>query len=111
MTIQLGICVFFLMCAFILLKQTSLMKNKNLGFEKEGLIQITMLNDDREGTAREIASLPIVKELVIATFFSIMHEPYSLIEVEWEGKNPDTKVNFHMLEVSKTSGPYSRYLY
>ena len=36
MTIQLGICVFFLlMCAFILLKQTSLMKNKNLGFEKK----------------------------------------------------------------------------
>lgn len=101
MTIQLGICVFFLMCAFILLKQTSLMKNKNLGFEKEGLIQITMLNDDREGTAREIASLPIVKELVVASFFSIMHEPYSLTEVEWEGKSPDTKVNFHMLEVGK----------
>lgn len=101
MTIQLGICVFFLMCAFILLKQTSLMKNKNLGFEKEGLIQITMLNDDREGTAREIASLPIVKELVVASFFSIMHEPYSLTEVEWEEKSPDTKVNFHMLEVSK----------
>ena len=90
MTIQLGICVFFLMCAFILLKQTSLMKNKNLGFEKEGLIQITMLNDDREGTAREIASLPIVKELVVASFFSIMHEPYSLTEVEWEGKSPDS---------------------
>lgn len=74
------------------------MKNKNLGFEKEGLIQITMLNDDREGTAREIASLPIVKELVVASFFSIMHEPYSLTEVEWEGKSPDTKVNFHMAE-------------
>ena len=101
MTVQLGICVFFLMCAFILLKQTSLMKNKNLGFEKEGLIQITMLNDDRDGTAHEIASLPIVKELVIASFFSIMHEPFSLTEVEWEGKGPNTKVNFHILEVSK----------
>ena len=103
MTAQLGICVFFLMCAFILLKQTSLMKNKNLGFEKEGLIQITMLNSDRDNVAREINSLPIVKELVLASFFSIMHDPYSLTmkEVEWEGKSPDTKVNFHVLEVGK----------
>lgn len=101
MTAQLGICIFFLMSAFIMLKQTSLMKNKNLGFEKEGLIQITMLNDDREGTAREIVSLPIVKELVLAKFFSIMHEPFSQHEVEWEGKNPNTKAIFQVLEVSK----------
>lgn len=101
MTAQLGICIFFLMSAFIMLKQTSLMKNKNLGFEKEGLIQITMLNDDREGTAREIVSLPIVKELVLAKFFSIMHDPFSQHEVEWEGKNPNTKAIFQVLEVSK----------
>lgn len=101
MTVQLGICVFFLMSAFIMLRQTSLMKHKDLGFNKEGLIQITMHNDDREGTAREIASLPIVKELVIAKFFSIMHEPLSQTEVEWEGQQSNTKAVFQILEVSK----------
>ena len=101
MTIQLGICVFFLMSAFILIRQTTLMGNKDLGFEKEGLIQITMLNDDREGTAREIASLPIVKELVLAKFFSIVHEPFTQNDVEWEGKSPNAKADFQILEVSK----------
>lgn len=101
MTAQMGICVFFLMSAFIMIRQTSLMKNKDLGFEKEGLIQITMLNENRDETAREIVSLPIVKELVIGQFFSIMHEPFSLYDVEWEGNQPNTKAVFHVLEVSK----------
>ncbi|RHR42007.1 ABC transporter permease [Parabacteroides sp. AF18-52] len=101
LTIQLGICVFFLMSAFILIRQTNLMGHKDLGFEKEGLIQLIMLNDDREGTAREIASLPIVKELVLAKFFSIMHEPSTQNDVKWEGKSPNAKADFQILEVSK----------
>lgn len=108
MTIQLGICVFFLMSTFILIRQTALMRNKDLGFEKEGLIQITMLNDDREGTAREIASLPIVKELVLAKFFSIMHEPSTQNDIEWEGKSPNAKADFQLLEVSKNFLPTFR---
>ena len=101
MILQLCICIFFLMSTFIMFRQISFMKHKNLGFQKEGLIQITMLNDDREGTAREIASLPIVKELVLAKFFSIVHEPFTQNDVEWEGKSPNAKADFQILEVSK----------
>lgn len=99
MTIQLGICVFFLMSTFIMLRQISFMKHKDLGFQKEGLINITMDYRDRSGITHELATLPIIEELVECGIFSFNHEPYTQNEVHWEGKSDDFNPNFQLIKV------------
>lgn len=99
MTIQLGICVFFLMSTFIMLRQISLMKHKDLGFQKEGLIHLTMDYRDREGITHELATLPIIDELVECSVFSITHEPHTQNEVHWEGKPDDFNPDFQVIGV------------
>ena len=98
MTIQLGICVFFLMSTFIMLRQISLMKHKDLGFQKEGLIHITMDYRDRSGITHELATLPIIDEFVECSIFSITHEPHTQNEVSWEGKPDDFNPNFQVIK-------------
>lgn len=96
MTLQLGICIFFLMSTFIMFRQISLMKNKDLGFKKEGLIQMKMTYSDRGSISREIATLGLLKGFTPGGIFSITHEPYTQNEVQWEnmpiGYAPDFQV-------------------
>ena len=99
MTLQLCICIFFLMSTFIMFRQISFMKHKNLGFQKEGLIQMEMTFNDREGISREISSLAVLKGFTQAGIFTITHEPYTQNEVEWEGKPLDFNPNFQVLQV------------
>lgn len=99
MTLQLCICIFFLMSTFIMSKQISFMKQKDLGFQKDGLIQMAMTFNDREGISREISSLAILKGFTQAGIFTITHEPYTQNEVEWEGKPLDFHPNFQVLQV------------
>lgn len=99
MTLQLCICIFFLMSTFIMFRQISFMKHKNLGFRKEGLIQMEMTFNDREGISREISSLAVLKGFTQAGIFTITHEPYTQNEVEWEGKPLDFNPNFQVLQV------------
>lgn len=101
MTIQLGICVFFLMSTFIMLRQISLMKHKDLGFQKEGLIHFIMNYHDRSGITHELAALSILDELVPCGIFSITHEPYTQNEVQWEGKPLDFNPNFQVIKVGE----------
>lgn len=75
------------------------MKHKNLGFQKEGLIQMEMTFNDREGISREISSLAFLKGFTQAGIFTITHEPYTQNEVEWEGKPLDFNPNFQVLQV------------
>lgn len=99
MILQLCICIFFLMSTFIMFRQISFMKHKNLGFQKEGLIQMEMTFNDREGISREISSLAFLKGFTQAGIFTITHEPYTQNEVEWEGKPLDFNPNFQVLQV------------
>ena len=75
------------------------MKHKDLGFQKEGLIQMEMTFNDREGISREISSLAVLKGFTRAGIFTITHEPYTQNEVEWEGKPLDFNPNFQVLQI------------
>lgn len=101
MTLQLGICIFFLMSTVIMFRQISFMKHKDLGFRKDGLIYMAMTFNDREGITREISSLALLKGFTQAGIFSITHEPRTQNEVEWEGKPLDFAPNFQVLEVGE----------
>ena len=101
MTVQLCICIFFLMSTFIMFRQISFMKHKDLGFQKEGLIQMEMTFNDREGISREISSLALLKGFTQAGIFTITHEPLTQNEIEWEGKPIDFNPNFQVLQVGE----------
>ena len=81
-----------------MLRQISLMKHKDLGFQKEGLIHITMDYRDRSGITHELATLPIIDEFVECSIFSITHEPHTQNEVHWEGKPDDFNPNFQVIK-------------
>ena len=100
-TFQLCICIFFLMSTFIMFRQISFMKHKDLGFQKEGLIQMEMTFNDREGISREISSLALLKGFTQAGIFTITHEPLTQNEVEWEKKTIDFNPNFQVLQVGE----------
>lgn len=99
MTVQLGICVFFLMSTFIMLRQIKMMEHKDLGFQKEGLIFVTMTYNDRSGISHELSELPILEQFTECSIFSIKHEPYTQNEVKWDGKPDDYKPDFQVLGV------------
>lgn len=99
LTAQLCICIFFLMSTFIMFRQISFMKHKDLGFKQEGLIQLYMNYRDREGISREISTLAQLKGFVPAGIFSFEHTPNTINEVEWEGKQLDYSPNFQYLNV------------
>ena len=99
--LQLGICIFFLMSTFIMFRQISFMKHKDLGFNPDGLIQMTMTYRDREGITQELASLAQLKSFTPGGIFTITHEPRTQNEVEWEGKPIDYTPNFQVLDVGE----------
>lgn len=98
--LQLTICIFFLTSAFILFRQVSLMNNKDLGFNKEGLIQLTMEASNRSGILEDISKLPLTKDLIRTSVFTIEQEPNLENYVEWEDKKPDYNPSFKMIQVS-----------
>ncbi|MDR2956190.1 MAG: ABC transporter permease [Prevotella sp.] len=98
--LQLVICIFFLMSAFVFYRQVSFMGNFEWGFKKEGLIQLNMDASDREGITKEINNLPIVKEFIATGLFSIQKKPYFRQgQVGWEGKPDDLKHSVQIFEV------------
>lgn len=102
LTAQLGICVFFLMSTFIMFRQISFMKHKELGFEPKGLIQMYMNYRDRTGITQEIATLSSLKGFTQAGIFALAHEPQTQNEVEWEGKPLDFNPHFQVLQTGET---------
>lgn len=101
MCLQLGICIFFLMSTFIMFRQISFMKNKDLGFDKDCLIQIEMNYSNRKGITQDISSLAMLEGFTPGGIFSIIHEPITQNEVEWEGKPLDFAPDFQVLEVGE----------
>lgn len=99
MIAQLCICIFFLMSTFIMFRQILFMKHKDLGFKQEGLIQLYMNYQDREGISRDISALAQLKGFVPAGIFSFKHVPNVMNQVEWEGKKDDYSPNFQYLHV------------
>lgn len=98
--LQLTICIFFLSSASMLYRQVSLMNNKDLGFNKDGLIQLTMKASNRSAILRDISQLPLTKDLIRTSVFTIEQEPRLENLVEWEDKKPDYNPSFKLIEVS-----------
>lgn len=97
--LQLVICVFFFTSAFILYRQVDFMTHKDLGFEKEGLIQMTMGARKRTEITQEIATLSLVKMFIPTGLFNLVHDPNTENAVEWEGKQEGQNPMFQIIEV------------
>ncbi|MDR2039144.1 MAG: ABC transporter permease [Bacteroidales bacterium] len=87
--IQLAICVFFIMSAFIFFRQVSLMNHFDWGFNSKGLIKFTMnwTMKERENITKDIAQLPLVKYFTGTDLFQISKEPtFTETYPEMDGK-------------------------
>ena len=85
--LQLAICIFFLMTAFIFFRQVSFMNHFDWGFKKDGLIRITMTHRDRPLIVKNIKQLAIVQEFIPSAVFSIKTEPRGWQgEIKWMDK-------------------------
>ena len=73
--LQLAICIFFFMTAFIFYQQVSFMNHFDWGFKKDGLIRITMTHEDRPTIVENIKQLSIIQEFIPTGTFTVKTEP------------------------------------
>jgi len=85
--IQLSICIFFLTSASVFYRQVSFMNHFDWGFNKEGLIKITMTHRDRAVIVDHIRQLALVQEFIPTGLFSIKSESRIMQgEINWIDK-------------------------
>lgn len=101
MAAQLCIGVFFLMSTLIIGRQISFMKNKDLGFNKDELVTVTMKVSKREQITHEIAALSSIRQMSAGGIFLIQHEPRLDKEVKWTDKNSDNNPGFQFINVGE----------
>ncbi|MDL2245481.1 ABC transporter permease [Parabacteroides sp. OttesenSCG-928-J18] len=101
LTLQVGICVFFLFSVFVVGRQISFMQVKDLGFNKKDLVYFQMGARNREAITREVASLSIVKHLSTGGSFSMRHDPYLENKITWGGQPENYAPNFQILSVGE----------
>lgn len=101
MVLQIGICVFFLMCTGIIGHQISFMRQKDLGFNREGLIMTTMTSRNRSDITQDMSKLSTIQSFTSGGIFSITHDAQLTNEVKWEGKADDFNPGFQFLNVGE----------
>lgn len=97
MVFQVGICVVFLFSALGTGKQIVYLSNKDLGFDKDGLIFFIMSNTERKATVEEIEKIATVEQLSSGGFM-YTNDPQTTNVVEWIGKAKDFKPNFQIID-------------
>lgn len=101
--IQLAVCIFFMMSSFVFYRQVSYMNNFDWGFNKEGIIKMTMDIEKRSDITQEISKLPIIKTFIPTGLFQISKEPQLWRgDVEWEGKPENTNYSTILFNVGET---------
>jgi putative ABC transport system permease protein len=102
-TLQLAVSVVFLVAALVVMLQMRFVNHKDLGFDRQGIIQLSGFLDysGRVQTAlmHELEAIPQVENLTDA-YFEPQHNANPLTtttEVEWPGKSPDEKLAFHFI--------------
>ncbi len=87
--------------ALIIQDQVDYIHSQNLGYEKENVITFTALRKVKAQYSvfkNELSKLPEVK-YVTANNENISDVNFWTDEVDWEGKDPDTKIRFYQLTV------------
>lgn len=101
-TLQLVISILFIVASVVVMEQMRFASQKDLGFDRKGLIQLSGFVDVsgkiESALMQELSALPQVKSFTDTNFKPQHHvDPMAIFtNVEWEGKAPDTEVDFHL---------------
>ena len=100
-TAQFVISIFLIVNTLLVYKQIQLIKNKNLGYDKENLLFVPVngtLWDKYETVKNELLQLPSVSS-VTSTNGHIHSWGNNTGNVSWEGKDPETSILFQTIPV------------
>jgi len=102
-TLQLTVSIVFIVAALVIMMQIHFVNNKDLGFDRNGVIQLSGFTDV-SGKAQialmhKLASIPQIKHITDA-YFEPQHNtpPHTMFSnVEWPGKSPDENQVFNFI--------------
>jgi len=100
-TLQFILSISLMIGAAIVAAQIHFIKNKNLGYEKENLIHLEMnidSIDQYETVKNELLNNPDIPK-VTATNSRLIYLGMETTGIDWEGRNPDKKVNIQLRTV------------
>ena len=104
-TVQLAVSVLFIVAALVVMMQIRFVNNKDLGFDRSGIIQMSapFMTMYIHGGAlmHELSAIPQI-ESTTATIFEPRHSVHPLMmnsEVEWLGRSPFDSPVFQTLDV------------
>lgn len=104
-TLQLAVSVVFIVASLVVMKQMTFVGHKDLGFDKEGLIQLSGFSDVRGNVEtaliQKLEAMPQVESWTDAMFEPTHHDylnPYLRVtDIDWEGKAANAKPIFTLL--------------
>jgi putative ABC transport system permease protein len=102
-TVQLAVSVVFIVAALVVMMQIRFVNNKDLGFDRSGIIQMSgpfmTMYIHGDALIRELSAIPQI-ENITATTFEPRHSPQTMnSEVEWLGMSPHDSPVFQTLDV------------
>lgn len=101
MIFQVGICVGFMLCALGTGKQIFYFSQKDIGFQKEGLLHFLSSNKERNLTLEEIEKIPLIENITAAGVFHFQNDPGTTSAVDWNDKPDNYKPIFQIIECDK----------
>jgi len=100
--LQLAVSVVFIVAALVVMMQLSFVNNRDLGFDRHGIIQLSLSDlgyipeNKRTALMHELSAIPQILNIT-ATGFEPRHATFETTEVEWPGKSPYEKPAFQSI--------------
>lgn len=97
---QLAISITFIVATGVVTMQMHFINQKDLGFDRHGIIQLTGFQDYSgkvESTLKDkLATIPQIESITDASFKPQHHaDPFTVMtDITWEGKNPQEQISF-----------------
>ena len=102
-TLQLVVSVIFIVAAFVVMLQMRFVNHKDLGFDRNGMIQLSGFTD-YQGTVetallQKLATIPQIEHITDAYFTPQHNEnPFTIVtKVEWQGKTAHENPSFNRI--------------
>lgn len=99
-TLQLAVSILFIVASLVVMRQMHFVSNKDLGFERSGIIQLSGFTDYsgkvEAALVQKLITIPQVESITDASF-EPRHEPNSMAintDIEWPGKPAHEKPAF-----------------
>lgn len=99
--LQLAVSVVFIVTALVIMRQMQFVNQKELGFDKEGIIQlhssdVMKLDDHQDALRQRLEAIPQITHVSATTFEPAQNADVQFMtsEVEWPGKQPSEKTVF-----------------